>query len=355
MGNSAALKSGIVIADKPKGVTSHDVVAAFRGALHMKRVGHAGTLDPMATGVLIVGFGHATRLLNYISGHDKSYHATIRLGMATTTDDAEGEYCEAAEGSTRDIAALQESHQITAPEATLEYLNTVVQRHFTGRILQVPSSFSAVKVHGVKAYDLARAGKAVELKAREVTISSFSLTNLRNAEITLRDGTRRQVLDVEAEVSCSSGTYIRALARDLGALLHVGGHLTSLRRKRIGAFDTADPSIASRLQNLTSVQRTFTNRDGETVTRNRAILQNPELIWERAFDEVCAARLAMPCVDVTAIEAQDCRYGRSVTVGVETTSAAIETMEDGHQRLCAILEPAERGQAHPVAVFLLAE
>ncbi|MCI1635322.1 tRNA pseudouridine(55) synthase TruB [Bifidobacterium sp.] len=340
-----SLKSGIFIADKPQGVTSHDVVAAFRGALHMKRVGHAGTLDPMATGVLIIGFGHATRLLNYISGHDKSYCATIRLGIATQTDDAEGEYIESDELYTGTVS----------PDLSLEYLNGLVQQHFVGDILQVPSSFSAVKVHGVKAYDLARAGKDVELKAREVTISSYMLSNLRTAEITLQDGSMRQVIDVDAEVSCSSGTYIRALARDLGTLLGIGGHLTRLRRNRIGAFDTADPQIAGRMKQLTSVERTFTNRSGESITKNRAVLQDPQHLWDGAFDEVSAAQLAMPCVEITAEQAQDCRFGRVIGIAIHATTAAIETLQDGQQRLCAILEPVSIKESHPIAVFPLAD
>lgn len=353
MENSAAPKSGVFIADKPQGVTSHDVVAAFRAALHMKRVGHAGTLDPMATGVLIVGFGHATRLLNYISGHDKSYRATIRLGMATTTDDAEGEYREYDDARTDGEAARETSSPLTVSDLTLTRLDDLVQRHFTGEIEQVPSSYSAVKVHGVKAYDLARAGQPVELKARTVVISSFVLSNLRSSQLVLQDGSHRDVVDVDAEVSCSSGTYIRALARDLGAMLGAGGHLTSLRRTRIGAFDLADPRICQSARPLTCGEKTFTNRQGETVTKHRAMFPSTENLWDDAFDEVEAARLSMPCVEISEEQAQDCRYGRSIAVGVESTTAAIETLDDGSQRLCAILKSEKTGQSHPVTVFPL--
>lgn len=353
MGNSAAPKSGVFIADKPQGVTSHDVVAAFRAALHMKRVGHAGTLDPMATGVLIVGFGHATRLLNYISGHDKSYRATIRLGIGTTTDDAEGEYREYDGARTYGEAARETSSPLAVSDLTLTRLDDLVQRHLTGEIEQVPSSYSAVKVHGVKAYDLARAGQPVELKARTVVISSFVLSNRRSSQLVLQDGSHRDVVDVDAEVSCSSGTYIRALARDLGAMLGVGGHLTSLRRTRIGAFDLADPRICQSARSLTCGEKTFTNRQGETVTKHRAMFPSTENLWDDAFDEVEAARLSMPCVEISEEQAQDCRYGRSIAVGVESATAAIETLDDGSQRLCAILESEKTGQSHPVAVFPL--
>ena len=157
--------SGLLVIDKPQGVTSHDVVAAVRGALHMKRVGHAGTLDPMATGVLVVGFGNATRLLNYIVDHDKTYLATIRLGQRTTTDDADGELLP-EEGTIAEFPSRQ----------TVE---DVIAHHFTGRIEQVPNSYSAIKINGQRAYDLAREGKDVELKARPVNISEFSVSAVR--------------------------------------------------------------------------------------------------------------------------------------------------------------------------------
>ena len=157
--------SGLLVIDKPQGVTSHDVVAAVRGALHMKRVGHAGTLDPMATGVLVVGFGNATRLLNYIVDHDKTYLATIRLGQRTTTDDADGELLP-EEGTIAEFPSRQ----------TVE---DVIAHHFTGRIEQVPNSYSAIKINGQRAYDLAREGKDVDLKARPVTISEFSVSAVR--------------------------------------------------------------------------------------------------------------------------------------------------------------------------------
>ena len=209
--------SGILLVDKPSGITSHDVVAKSRRARGTRKVGHAGTLDPMATGLLIVGVEQATRLLTFIVGCDKTYIATIRLGQTTTTDDADGEIDVVADPAT--VAAVSDD-QITVGILAL-----------TGPISQVPSKVSAIKVNGKRAYDLARQGIEVELKAREVTISRFDVTEIRRGEGTI---------DVDVIVDCSSGTYIRALARDLGAALGVGGHLTMLRRTRVGGFDVED-------------------------------------------------------------------------------------------------------------------
>lgn len=208
---------GILLVDKPGGLTSHDVVARTRKAFGTRKVGHAGTLDPMATGLLVIGIEGATRLLTYVVGADKTYVATIRLGQVTGTDDAEGEIIR-----TSDAAAVE--------EVTSEQILTGISA-LTGEISQVPSSVSAIKVDGRRAYDLVRAGEQVELKARSVTVSRFDVLRERRG-----DG----ILDLDVVVDCSSGTYIRALARDLGESLGIGGHLTSLRRKRIGPFDVMD-------------------------------------------------------------------------------------------------------------------
>ncbi len=208
--------NGILLVDKPDGVTSHDVVARARRALNTRKIGHAGTLDPMATGLLILGVGPATRLLTFIVGLDKTYEATIRLGVSTDTDDADG--TEIARADAAVLAAV-------TPDAVSAGIAAL-----TGRIEQVPSTVSAIKVGGRRAYDLARAGEQVELKARSVTVSRFAVTRMR----TVAEG-----IDLDVVVDCSSGTYIRALARDLGADLGVGGHLTALRRTRIGPFDVA--------------------------------------------------------------------------------------------------------------------
>jgi len=212
--------SGLLLIDKPQGWTSHDAVARTRRLAGTRKVGHAGTLDPMATGLLILGVDSSTRLLTYVVGLDKEYLATIRLGAATTTDDAEGEQFSRAPAEA--VAAL-------APGAIAAGIAAL-----TGDISQRPSAVSAIKVDGKRAYARVRAGEDVELPARPVTVSAFEL--LSGTPV---DG----FLDLEVRVACSSGTYIRALARDLGAALGVGGHLTSLRRTRIGPFtlDAAQP------------------------------------------------------------------------------------------------------------------
>ncbi|KAA9087324.1 tRNA pseudouridine(55) synthase TruB [Microbacterium radiodurans] len=213
---------GILLVDKPGGITSHDVVSRTRRALNTRKIGHAGTLDPMATGLLVLGVGAATRLLTYIVGLDKTYLATIRLGVSTDSDDADGGETSA---STADAVAAITRERIDSGIAAL-----------TGEIDQVPSRVSAIKVNGRRAYDLVRAGEAVELKPRRVTVSRFDVLESRPATT----ATGGAVLDVDVVVDCTSGTYIRALARDLGASLGVGGHLTALRRTRIGPFAVDD-------------------------------------------------------------------------------------------------------------------
>jgi tRNA pseudouridine55 synthase len=205
---------GLVIVDKPAGLTSHDVVSRIRRLAGTRRVGHAGTLDPMATGVLVTGIGKATRLLGHLALSEKEYTATIRLGQATDTDDAEGEMVAQASAAGISDAAL------TAASAAL-----------TGEIQQIPPGYSAIKVDGKRAYRMARAGTAPELAPRTVTVSVFTILAVH------RPGPG--LMDVDVTVTCSSGTYIRALARDLGASLGVGGHLTALRRTRAGPYKIA--------------------------------------------------------------------------------------------------------------------
>jgi len=201
--------SGLVVVDKPAGLTSHDVVARLRRILRTRKVGHAGTLDPMATGVLVCGVGRGTKLLGHLALDTKAYAATIRLGATTTTDDAEGEVVDTADAS--GIADAAVAAGVTA---------------LTGPILQVPSTVSAIKVDGRRAYARVRAGEEVVLPARPVTVSAFTLLARRGDDLA----------DLDVVVECSSGTYVRALARDLGAALGVGGHLTALRRTRVGPF-----------------------------------------------------------------------------------------------------------------------
>jgi tRNA pseudouridine55 synthase len=224
--SGASRASGLVIVDKPGGMTSHDVVARVRRLAGTRKVGHAGTLDPMATGVLVVGVEKATRLLGYLTLTEKEYDATIRLGQSTSTDDAEGEITGGATAAGVSAAALTQ-HELTGAVAGL-----------TGEIEQVPPAVSAIKVDGQRAYRLTRAGAAPELKPRPVTVYEFTVTAVR------RDG---DLLDVDATVRCSSGTYIRALARDLGAALGTGGHLTRLRRTRVGGYRIEDARTLEQL------------------------------------------------------------------------------------------------------------
>ncbi|PLS31289.1 pseudouridine synthase [Bifidobacterium margollesii] len=365
--------SGILVVDKPKGVTSHDVVAAARHALHMKRVGHAGTLDPMATGVLVVGFGHATRLLNYIVGADKTYEATIRLGQATDTDDAEGTFipiaeqialsgsAPAAEPSTGvgENAHISGDIQTAAIDTiTRERIEQTIAERFTGEIMQVPNAFSAIKIDGKRAYDLAREGKKVELKARPVTISEFTVLDVRSVE-SVQSGV--PVVDVDVRVTCSSGTYIRALARDLGIALGVGGHLTYLRRTRVGMFSVNGDGGDGMATGKTGVpvigahaeSRTFTNRNGETITRNRAVLDLPDGVDARscALTMIQSAERTMPCTTITGEQARELRFGRFIDwpadLPLTVEAAAAHTGDE----LIAIVTPFTATKAKPVVVF----
>ncbi|MFI7060822.1 tRNA pseudouridine(55) synthase TruB [Kribbella sp. NPDC050124] len=216
-----AVADGIVVVDKPAGLTSHTVVARIRRLAGTRKVGHAGTLDPMATGVLVVGLNRATRLLGHLQLADKSYDAIVLLGATTTTDDAEGEIV-----STAPVDGV-----------TAEAIEAAVAG-FRGEISQVPSKVSAIKVDGRRAYERVRAGEEVALKARSVTVSRYDVLDVRPGP---------SGIEVDISVDCSSGTYIRALARDLGAELGVGGHLTALRRTRVGSFDL---SVAHTLESL---------------------------------------------------------------------------------------------------------
>ncbi|WP_299034154.1 tRNA pseudouridine(55) synthase TruB [uncultured Pseudokineococcus sp.] len=253
---------GLVVVDKPAGWTSHDVVARTRRLAGTRRVGHAGTLDPMATGVLVLGVGRTTKLLTHLVRADKEYLATVRLGESTTTDDAEGETTTAAGAPRLDRAALE--------AAALP---------LTGSIEQVPSSVSAIKVDGRRAYALVRGGEEVALRARPVQVDVFELGEPRAA--TGASGV--PVVDVDVRVVVSSGTYVRALARDLGAALEVGGHLVALRRTRVG------PYALEGARTLEQLEEAF------------AVLPLAD-----------AARAAFPVRELTEAEALDLRHGRSV-------------------------------------------
>lgn len=355
--------SGILLVDKPKGVTSHDVVSFARGLLHTKRVGHAGTLDPMATGLLILGFGNATRLLNYLLGHNKTYEAVIRLGESTNTDDADGDVVSSAddENGIINFANIDE---------ILKELRVVIAKNFTGSIMQTPTSFSAIKVNGVRAYDLAREGKDVHLEPREVFIYDFSLLDAHFSV----GVSGAKVIDVRASVSCSSGTYIRALARDLGRVLGVGGHLVSLRRTRIGDFSIED----SRVLKLKSVIRTFTDKNGVVQSRAKAVLDDSyysqgsceslvsgdspsaspasspleNTLNQRLLSMFESAKLTMQTVEVSENQAKDLRFGRKITISAisaknatKNVIAYVKATKDEQNDVVAVLETAEKSQA----------
>jgi tRNA pseudouridine55 synthase len=289
--------SGLVIVDKPGGMTSHDVVARIRRLAGTRKVGHAGTLDPMATGVLVVGVEKATRLLGYLTLTEKEYAATIRLGQSTNTDDAEGEITATA----------------TAAGVSAETLAKEVAR-LTGEILQVPPAVSAVKVGGQRAYKLTRAGAAPELAPRPVTVHEFTVTATRAV------GDR---LDVDAIVRCSSGTYIRALARDLGAALGTGGHLTRLRRTRVGGYG---------------------------IERASTLEQLAERFDVLPLEDAAAA--AFPRRDLTADEARRLATGARLPAAADAVAAdqgpVAAFAPDG--RLIALVTE-ESGQARPLVVF----
>ncbi len=281
----SAVPAGLVIVDKPAGITSHDVVARCRRFFGTRKVGHAGTLDPMATGVLVIGIERATKILGLLTTSQKSYVATIRLGQTTTTEDAEGEVL-----ATTSAAHVTEQ-QITAAIAGLR-----------GDIAQVPSAVSAIKVAGKRSYQLAREGHAVELAARPVHIARFELLAIRREE---------QFVDLDVEVDCSAGTYIRALARDVGNELEVGGHLTALRRTRAGSFGLDQARTLDEL--------------GE----------RPALSY--SLDDACLQ--TFPRRDLNVDEALDVSHGRPLApAGIDGIYAATDA--DG--RVIALLEDSGR-------------
>ena len=290
---------GLVVVDKPAGWTSHDVVGRLRRLARTRRVGHAGTLDPMATGVLVVGVEKTTRLLGHLALTRKTYEATIRLGQSTVTDDAEGEVTATADASN------VSDEQVAGAIASL-----------TGEIRQRPSSVSAIKVDGVRSYKRVREGEEFELPERPVTIHRFEVTGLRRVD---------RFVDVDATIECSSGTYVRALARDLGTALGVGGHLTMLRRTAVG------PYTLDQAHSLTELTELFE-------------AEQPLPILPLAD----AARAAFPAREVDAAEAAQVANGGFLTAsGVPGEPVAVFG-PDG--RFLALYEDAA-GKAKPVAVF----
>jgi len=290
------MTDGFLVVDKAPGMTSHDVVAAARKALGTRKVGHAGTLDPMATGVLVLGFGNGTRLLQYITDGDKSYTATIILGAATITDDREGE-----------VLTEVDASQITDDQIKNGLAKMI------GEIAQRPSSVSAVKVDGERAYDRVRAGEVFELAARTITISTLDILEIRHLGVRI---------EIDLDVTCSAGTFIRAIARDLGSDLQVGGHLSALRRTRVAGFPI---SQAISFEDLKA--QSFTPLELADVAR--ATFQVREL----ALDEVL-----------------ELSFGRPLPVN---TTEAIYAALSPDNRLIALLKN-EAGKAKPIAVFAAA-
>jgi tRNA pseudouridine55 synthase len=287
---------GLVVVDKAPGMTSHDVVARVRRLAGTRKVGHAGTLDPMATGVLVLGVDRATRLLGHLMLTEKAYDATVRLGASTTTDDAEGEVI-----AESDIGASWLQPGLVQTEF----------EELVGDILQVPTAVSAIKVDGKRAYARVRDGEQVELKARPVTIHSLEVLDQRVVG---------DWLDVDISVRCSSGTYIRAIARDVGAALGVGGHLTALRRTAVGSFDL-------------SVARTL-----EELSEDFAVLPIAD-----------AARATFPGVDLDDEQAAHVRFGRALDLALPDDGPHAVFAPGGE--FLALYE--RRGeQARPVAVFV---
>lgn len=302
-------ESGFVAVDKPVGVTSFDVVAALRGALGTRHVGHAGTLDPLASGLLLIGYGPATHLLPAIVGESKTYVASVRLGVSTSTDDAEGDFSwKVQPASVRERVRGLAMHP--------ERIRSVVANRLTGTIEQVPSDYSAVKVHGEHAYDLARSGTDVHLEARTVIIEGFTiseprLVDAREAEAGLSRSANPSnsadpealFCDFEARVTCSAGTYIRSLARDLGRLLGVGGYLTGLRRVRIGRFGVG------RACRIGTREKTYRTRDGGTHTR-LAAWADASAIRSSVLGTADVAQGCMAWIPVTSRQARELSFGR---------------------------------------------
>jgi len=296
---------GLVIVDKPQGWTSHDVVGRMRRLAGTRKVGHAGTLDPMATGVLVVGIGRATRLLTYVVGADKEYLATVRLGVTTTTEDAEGE-----------TLAVTDASHVTRDDVVAAAVP------LTGDVQQVPSAVSAIKVDGQRAYARVRAGEQVELAARPVTIRAIEVGAVRFDEV---DGTG--VVDVDVRVVCSSGTYVRAIARDLGDALGVGGHLTALRRTRVGGYALSEARTMDELA------------------------QTPDDVPLDVLGLAAAARATFPVRELTEAEARALSYGQAIDAEDAAEAGGSTTAAIGPDGTLVALVEARAGRVRPALVF----
>ncbi|MBV7363874.1 tRNA pseudouridine(55) synthase TruB [Actinomycetaceae bacterium TAE3-ERU4] len=311
---------GLLLVDKPVGISSHDVVSRVRRLAATKKVGHGGTLDPLASGLLVVGIGKGTKLLSYLLGHDKAYEAVVRLGIATDTDDIEGKVISSS----------------GCPEITYAKLETEVSK-FRGEIKQVPASVSAIKVDGKRAYDMVRAGQEVELAARPVTIHGFEILDFQTAVASVKeynalpenDFADIPVVDFSAKIGCSAGTYIRSLARDLGQNLAVGGHLTALRRTLAGPFGVEEAQTIPELK----AQIEEDNRQ-----------ENPQGLKTISLTRACA-RL-FPLRQMGA-EAENLRYGKRVSPSEQ--KGIVAALDTNGQVVALIKNRAQ--EAQPVLVF----
>ncbi len=347
---AATAADGVLLVDKPRGLTSHDVVGATRRLAATRKVGHAGTLDPMATGLLVLGIGRATRFLTYLVGADKTYESTIRLGMETTTEDAEGQVI-AARGCRIDDLIEGRLQEALAS--------------LTGRIQQVPSAVSAIKVNGVRAYKRVRDGQNVELEARPVTIHELRLTGEpRQAGVDLpgaaagdalagaEDGVggEVQVVDLDVVVSCSSGTYVRALARDLGRTLGCGAHLIALRRTGVGPFDIGQAHTLTALSEQVETDAATPDPRGVTTVPLEEVARRCFERLDLTEAEARGLRFGQP-LDIAALERAQSPMGNAVPVASkEAPGQRVVAGFAPDGRLVALLTP--RGsRARPVLVL----
>jgi tRNA pseudouridine55 synthase len=329
---------GLLIIDKPAGLTSHDVVARVRRLAGTRRVGHAGTLDPMATGVLVIGIEKATRLLGYLMLTEKTYEATIRLGQSTSTDDAEGE-----------PTGGSPANKVTQAPLHAEIVK------LTGDITQVPPGVSAIKVNGQRAYKLTRAGAAPELKPRPVTVYEFTVTAVRtpahSLDVNSLDVNSLDVnfLDVDAVIRCSSGTYIRALARDLGQALGTGGHLAALRRTAVGPYRIDQAKTLERLENQGDMERVRPTATPPPSSPSRLIPLAPSPLAPSPLIPLAeAAAAAFPRINLTADEARRLAQGARLPLPAEPPTGSLAPSSPAIEAKSAF-DPEH--DAAPVAAF----
>ena len=331
---------GILVVDKPQGLTSHDVVGATRRLAATRKVGHAGTLDPMATGLLLLGIGRATRFLTYLVGADKTYAATVRLGVETTTEDADGQ-----------IVAARGCRPSDLPEGRLREALTAL----TGPIQQVPSAVSAIKVDGVRAHQRVRDGQDVELQARPVTIHELRLTAEPRKAIVEADGALGdgpdvvEAVDVDILVSCSSGTYVRALARDLGRALGCGAHLTALRRTAVGPFDINEAHTLADLSAQVETDASDPEPHGVTTLPLEEVARRCFERLSLTEGEARALRYGQP-LDAEVLERAEAPEGRRLQASAKTAEQCVVAGFAPGGRLVALLRH-QGPRARPVLVL----